>query len=630
MLMTETVSVKLDRSTLNIQEKQYVEYKNEIFQISTIIDLKEVVAINLETKKHHKLYIKDLKPASLDHDNPSKSRDISLYSDEEFQEVQKKYQAISPMLKNDMTRKEIEEHANALGVHFTTLYRWLEKYRSTGTLMGLVPKPAGRVKGSTRLSPSVEKIIRDTIENHYLTSQKLPAQEIIRIVHHECKVKELEIPGKNTIRNRINQLSAYEVLKKRGERSKAKTIYEPVPGKFERDYPLQVIQIDHTNVDLIIVDDENRQPIGRPYLTLAVDIYSRMITGYYLSLDPPSSASVAMCITNAVLQKDQLLLDMGLNSNWDVWGFPEEIYVDNGADFRADALRNAGLIYGINIEFRPVKSTHYGGHIERLIGTVMRQAHIIPGTTKENIFKKGEYDAEKHASMTFKEFEQYLVKFITKIYHKSIHGGIGMTPERRWNEGLHDDENPRGLPPKPTDPLTITLDFMPAFERTIQKNGVNIDGLNYYAHLLRTKINSIDPETNKKKKFIFKRDPRNIKYVWFYNEEMSEYFKIPVADQSMPDMALWEYNMIRKRLKEKGNKDYNYFQILEGYAELHEDIRESSKKTKKAKRMNQRIKNNALNIEDHKPVNVPKDTPRSTDASNGLWDEEVTDFDGEW
>ncbi|MGG2204572.1 transposase, partial [Escherichia coli] len=37
--------------------------------------------------------------------------------------------------------------------------------------------------------------------------------------------------------------------------------------------PLEQVQIDHTVIDLIVVDDRDRQPIGRPYLTLAIDVF---------------------------------------------------------------------------------------------------------------------------------------------------------------------------------------------------------------------------------------------------------------------------------------------------------------------------------------------------------------------
>jgi Rhodopirellula transposase DDE domain len=41
-------------------------------------------------------------------------------------------------------------------------------------------------------------------------------------------------------------------------------------------------------VDLIVVDEVTRTPIGRPVLTLAIDIHTRVATGFYLDLDYPS------------------------------------------------------------------------------------------------------------------------------------------------------------------------------------------------------------------------------------------------------------------------------------------------------------------------------------------------------
>lgn len=626
--MNESTSIKLDRSVLNLRENEYVEYKKEIFKISTVINFKEVVGISLKTKRPEKLYVKDLRPVSLeDNNNPSTKRDIDTYTDKEWKKIQEKYLAIQPLLSDNMSRKDIEKYSKEIGIHITTLYRWLKRYKSTGSLIGLLPKPSGRTKGETRLELEVERIIQDIIQNSYLTNQKISAQAVINKVHLECHRRELPIPGKNTIRNRIHKLSEYEVLKKRGERSKARTKYEPAPGKFSADYPMQVVQIDHTLVDLIVVDDETRQPIGRPWVTVAIDIYSRMIVGYYLSLNPPSSTSVALCIANLINPKDQVLLDFDINQEWNVWGFPETIHVDNGADFRAEALQHAGLIHEINIEFRPVKKTNYGGHIERLIGTLMKASHIIPGTTKSGIKERGEYDSDKHASMSFKEYEKYFLTYMTKIYHKSYHNGINMSPEALWNHGIFDGDSPVGLMPKPSDSLSILLDFLPFFKRTIQKNGVNIDGLNYYDYIIRNKIHEIDENTKKKKQFIFKRDPRDISYVWYYDEISREYFKIPLADQSIPSMTLWELQRIKDIVRKKGSKGINNIQILEAYEELQQQIRLSAKKTKKARKEEQRLKNNTTEKRNYYKEKTDKPEVSSVySVDDNMWDDDIPDF----
>jgi len=623
----EIQSVKLNRSSIQIKENEYVEHKGEVYKISSIIDFNEVVGIDIKTKRAKRLRISDIKPISSDKDIKLPIfNDIGEYTDSEFQEIQKKYLAIEPLLSDNISRKEIEEHAKKIDIHYTTLYRWLRRYQSTGTLLGLLPKPSGRKKGETRLDYATEEIMQNIIQTYYLSKQKPSIQAVIRKINIECKNRKIVAPGKNTIRNRIHKLSEYEVLKKQGNRSMARTKFEPVPGKFESDYPMQLIEIDHTPVDLILVDDEHREPIGRPWITIAIDIYSRMIVGYYLSLSAPSVTSVAMCITNVVLPKDKLLLELDIDSNWNVWGFPETIHVDNGADFRAEAIKVAGLAHGINIEFRPVGRSNFGGHIERVIGTLMTAVHEIPGTTFSNIQQKGEYDADKHSSMTFSEFEKWLVTFITKIYHKRKHTGINLSPEQLWEDGVFGEDAPVGLMPKPTDPLSVTIDFLPIFKRTIQKNGVNIDGINYYDHLLRSKINMLD-EDRKKKRFIFKRDPRNIKFIWFYDDETMEYFKIPAADQSMPDMTLWELESIKTHLRESGSRQINNAEILEAHEELNRQIEDASKKSKKARRAKQRLKNKDKEIVQQTP---PKEILPKVQDDDDFWDEDVSDIAEDW
>ena len=79
-------------------------------------------------------------------------------------------------------------------------------------------------------------------------------------------------------------------------------------------------------------------------------------------------------------------------------GLPKKIHVDNGMDFRTETLEKACLEYGITLEYRPVRVPNYGGHIECLIGTLMRESHQLAGTTFSNIKEKDNYKSVDKAS----------------------------------------------------------------------------------------------------------------------------------------------------------------------------------------------------------------------------------------
>ena len=627
--MQEEYNIKLDRTRIDIKPNSYVKYKNLEYKITQLLNFNEVIGIDVVTKKAKLLPIAELSSIepSKDINAESISKDISEINDSEYNEAKRRYEAILPLLEKNLSRKDSVEYSKKIGIHFTTLYRWQERYKSTGTILGLISNKVGAKKGNTRLNSEIEILIKRIIDSYYLTIQKPSVQSVVDKVLAECKKMNIIAPHSNTIRNRIESISEYEKLKKQGSKSIARTRYEPTPNKFEADYPLQLIEIDHTPCDIILVDDEHRLPIGRPWITVAIDIYSRMIVGYYLSMNAPSVTSVGMCVSNTILPKDTLLAKFDVNANWNVWGFPETIHVDNGADFRADAVKKAGLAHGINIEFRPVGRANFGGHIERAIGTLMSEIHNLPGTTFSNIKQRGEYDSDANASMTFFEFEKWLVTFITKIYHKRVHNSLSLTPEQQWEEGLFGDENSIGFIQKPSSNSTIILDFLPIYERTIQKNGVNIEGLNYYDHVLRTKINQT--ENGKKKQFIFKRDPRDISYVWFYEESTKEYFKIPVANQNMPSMTAWEFDSIKTNLKNKGLKRVNQDAILEAREELHNQIQLSVKNSKKARRDSQRLKNKDIEMKEinnnfsNNKINIDN---QNHSISESFWDEEIPEF----
>lgn len=622
---------QLDRRSVRYNINDYVEYENEAYRITQPLDFHEVVGVNVHTKIARRLLIKNLKPISVKdtEDNSYIKRDLEEITDKDWLEAQRRFQAIIPLLQG-ASRVEIEKHAQELGTHYTTLYRWHRCYLSTGTITGILSHKKGRKSGEIRIPSRVEAIIQEMIDKYYLSKQRLSVPLVIQKVFFQCKQENLVLPGANTIRNRIASVSEYYRLKRQGEAALAKDKYDPKPNHFSVHYPLEIVQMDHTKVDIILVDDATRMPIGRPWVTLAIDIYSRMIVGYYLSLDAPSATSVALCLTNVVMPKDELLLHLDINAEWHVWGKMKTLHVDNGPDFRSDALKKACLVHGIHTNFRPIPKKEYGGHIERLMGTVMKEVHSLPGTTFSNIKERQSYDSDGSAMMTFLEFEKWLVTFITKVYHRRKHAALGMSPEAKWQEGIFGNATKQGTgyPPRPSDSQSFLIDFLPTYARTIQRNGVNIDGLNYYDHALRPFINAIDSDTKKKKQFIFKRDIRDMSHVWFYDETTQTYYKINLANGEIPPMSASEYNEVRKIIGKKNASSISDHEIIEAREELHRQVTEASKKSKKVRRELEKSKIHKARIEIPSVKQSLIDVEEvEQEEDDSLWDDDVPVFD---
>ena len=125
------------------------------------------------------------------------------------------------------------------------------------------------------------------------------------------------------------------------------------------------------------------------------------------------SNRVALCVAHAVSPKVQWLAERQVEAEWPVHGLFARLHLDNAKEFRSEALRRGCEQYGIAIDYRPVRTPHYGGHIERLIGTVMGKVHLLPGTTFSDVRAKGDLDPQKTASMTIEELERWLAHAIT-------------------------------------------------------------------------------------------------------------------------------------------------------------------------------------------------------------------------
>lgn len=578
------------RLRIDLRSGALVRHADGVFRITEILDFTSVVASAVETGRTKVLRVGELMAVE-SAPSAAQSVDIDSIAEEDWRVAQTRYEAIKPLLESpDQSRVAVEARAAEIEVNPATLYRWLSRYRSMDAISALIPFKRGWKIGNYRIGDAAEGVIREVIKDFYLKPERPSPQKVVREVHRICDERHIERPSPTAIRARIDRIPEHERLKRRGQAELARNKFHPIPGKFPgADYPLAVVQIDHTPVDVMLVDDVHRKPIDRPWITVAIDVFSRMTVGYYLSFDPPSTTSVGMCLSHAMLPKEEWLLLHEVEGTWPVWGRPHKVHADNGPDFRSKSVRQSCQMHAVDLEFRPVKQPRYGGHIERLQGTLLREIHDLPGSTFSSIKERGDYDSEKHAVMTKDEFEKQLVKLICNEYHRRPHSALGMPPLRMWELGIFGGAGLQGvgMPPRPSDRLTVVLDFLPSFSRTVQPDGVALD-LRYYAEALRPWIGMKDPDTGKARMHVFRRDPRDISAIWFYDPDLKQYFKIPLADQSAPAFSIWEYQLAKAALKKAGHDPSDERAVFKSIGERRVMVDESAARTKKARKEAQR------------------------------------------
>ncbi|MGA9766417.1 MAG: Mu transposase C-terminal domain-containing protein [Rhodomicrobium sp.] len=429
------------------------------------------------------------------------------------------------------------------------------------------------------LSDKAEEIIKNAVQTYFLSSQKPRVSKLRQIIALEAYKAGLPCPSRKAIDLRIKSIDPRTFLAKREGTKAANDKTRPVTGCLQAARPLEIVQVDHTKIDVIVVDEKHRLPIQRPWLTLLIDVTTRMVAGYYLSLEAPSSVSVALALQHAVLPKDEWLSARGIGTPWPVLGLPELLHMDNGKEFHAKALRRGADEYGIKLFYRPVATPHYGGHIERLIGTMMGEVHLLPGTTFSDIAERGAYDSERHAMMTLKELDHWLAIQIVGRYHQQIHRSLARPPIAVWEElALSPDFSLR----RPQDEEHFFCDFLPYTERKIGRDGVSLFGIKYWDSVLSVWAGISE------QKFVVRYDPRDLSAVYVQSAD-EHYWKVRYCDLCHPSITLWEHKLARKSLIEQGKRELNERMLFDAIEAQRLLVEESSAKTKSARRYRQRV-----------------------------------------
>jgi putative transposase len=338
---------------------------------------------------------------------------------------------------------------------------------------------------------------------------------------------------------------------------------------------LERVQIDHTPVDLIVVDEIKRQPLGRPWLTLVIDIASRMVCGFSLSMIPPSSITVALALAHSVDRKDLWLADRELSFEWPVSGLPDLVYMDNAKEFHAEALRSAAQEWGIELDFRPRGLPHFGGHIERLIGTMMGAVHLIPGTTFSSVAERGDYHSIKNAVMTLPELERWFALQV-HAYHSTIHSNLNVTPLTAWKRAV----SARGTPIRQmtdANQRNFFIDLLPGQQRKIRRDGIRLFNIHYWNNILSPIAGRLST------KILVKFDPRDLSTI-YYQDELGSYWAIPYSDLGAPPISLWEHRAAESALRAQGKHSFDQDELFSTVLQLRDIVSAARNKTRKMAR----------------------------------------------
>ena len=225
-----------------------------------------------------------------------------------------KYQIIRPHLEQGVSLSVI---AATHQLNQKTISRWIKKYEIDG-LEGLERKSRSD-KGKRKLiTEKLEKIIEALI----LKKPPLSLAAIHRQAVKIAKEQEYQPPTYRVVWDIAHQLDpALVVLAHEGHQTYGQT-YELL-HRHQATAANEIWQADHTPLDIALVDEQGN--VRKPWLSIVIDDFSRVICGYFLSFEAPCSLHTALALRQAIWRKN--------NTKWTVCGIPSILYTDHGSDF---------------------------------------------------------------------------------------------------------------------------------------------------------------------------------------------------------------------------------------------------------------------------------------------------------
>ena len=241
-----------------------------------------------------------------------------------------------------------------------------------------------------------------------------------------CENKGIAAPSYKTFTIAARQRDPYrQRLKRQGHRGAyiLEPFYWELDLKTPRhgDRPLEIGHIDHTELDVEVVSSRTGRVLGRPWMTLLIDAYSRRVPAFYLTFDPPSYRSCMMVLRECVRRQNRL---------------PQIVVVDGGKEFGSTYFEALLANYECTKKERPPAKARFGSLCERMFGVSNSQfIHNLRGNTliMQNVRQVTKSVNPKGLAVwSLSELHDRLREYLYEVYDTTDHPALGQSPREAF------------------------------------------------------------------------------------------------------------------------------------------------------------------------------------------------------
>jgi len=473
----------------------------------------------------------------------------------------------------------------------TSVERYLRAFEmSGGDIRALAPAATRGDAGRSGLGAEREEMIQGVLAECRAAPAQRTVRDVYLMVVERARVRNqgrppaerMVLPSVSTVERRVRAAGTSAVLRRRpgpGERRAA----AGVQAGPRATRPLERVELDHTPLDLLVVDEVDRLPIGRPTVTLALDVYSGLPTGVHVGFEAAGYGAVMRCLLHSILPKEDARARYGTTHAWPVYGLPETLVVDHAPHLVGGDLRDACGQLGVHLDPSPARQPWFKGAIERQFRTHNTGlVHGLPGTTFSNVLARGEYDSAGMACISLTRFREILHVYLLDMYGQDWNRGVGGVPATRWAAAVAAG----WAPALHHDAAEVRVLLGRGAVRTIQRAGIDHLCLRYQSAAL-DELRRVLPAGTP---VALKYDPEDLGALHVRAPAARgitgpAWLRVPAVDQGYAGgLSLWKHRVIRGYVRRTMDRAVDVEALAEAKARIQGLVEEEFRRTRRGRR----------------------------------------------
>ena len=444
------------------------------------------------------------------------------------------------------------EFCNFLKPSAPTVREWIRTYKRNGSMAYSVVDKRGIKKARRRISTKANDVLDEMIQKHYLKLRGESVQTTHRLLEREIRAinmnegQDLKCPSLSTLNRRVNELPKMLVDRHRYGSAYAKNKWRYSMHGDQSTRIMERVEVDHTMLDIWVLDPITGLPLGRPWVTILIDRYSGYILGLHVSFYGPSASTIASALRMSIEPKDLLCQAIpGLQNSWTVYGVAELYVMDNGKEMHSHRFRRIGWELQTDFIYNPVRQPWLKSSIER---TMMEVCRILPAQGRVHTPIKNSLapDPKKTATVLFDDLCEGLLMWAVDVYPLRINRSTLTRPIDLWNEGLQ--STPPVALPHSTENLDITMGI--SMERVVSGDGMTYQYMGYNSLELRDYCRGNNRTFRTEVRVI----PDDISYAFIHLPKEKRWIKAELVRPTYEfanNISLLQHQLIRKEAGEK-------------------------------------------------------------------------------